>query len=152
MNTDLSRSGASGSLLHSLRRASEDDRRDFLVDFLRQQITERAGLEPGTLRARDNLMELGINSLKAIEFKGFLESQLDTVLRSSVVFDHPNIDSLADFLLRETRLAGRTLPHAEPPVAKPIAPVSSADLEGLNEEQLAQKLAEELRELGVFDD
>jgi acyl carrier protein len=105
-------------LIHRLRAAAEQRRPRLLMEFLQEQLGARLGLVPAELGPRDNLMDLGMDSLKAIELKTLLETELELELSSSLAFDQPNLEFLTGFLLETAGLTA--------------------------EDQLAQQLAEEL--------
>ncbi len=46
-------------------------------------------------------LELGLDSLAAVELKNALETALRVPLPASVTFDHPSVDRLTDFLDRQ---------------------------------------------------
>ena len=72
-----------------------------MAEFLSAALTSMLGIGPSECGMRDNFMDLGMNSLKAVEFKLLLEEELDLALGSSLLFDYPNLESLVDFLLQE---------------------------------------------------
>lgn len=147
----------------ALKRAPAVARRGLVEEFLRRHLSDALGLEPERVGARDNLMELGIDSLKAVDFKGFLESQLEVGFESSTLFDYPTIEALAPFLLAAAGLEESatasvgTRPVPERPVPGPAAEQSvqraaaSGGPEALTEEErLVRELAEELRAARVI--
>lgn len=93
--------------------------------FLRVDPHER--VEPDS-----RFLELGFDSLLAVDFKLLLERELDCALRSTVVFDCPTPGSLAPVLLGELGLApAASAPragaaHAGTAVGEPIAIVGIA--------------------------
>jgi acyl carrier protein len=136
-------------LIASLRAASPQRRARLLMDFLQEQLGPRLGMEPAEIGPRDNLMELGVDSLKAVELKGLLEQELELELNSSLAFDQPNLESLTGFLLEATRLKapGPAAPPPPAPRAPPPAAPPSGEDPALSEEQLAELLAAELQAL-----
>jgi len=100
-------------------------------------------------------MDLGVNSMKAVELKMEFERELELSLSSSVLFDCPTVESLTAFLLeqldpgqdRTTR--GR---EPEPVVASASAVMLSEVAEGRSSlgrgaKSVAELLAEELADL-----
>jgi myxalamid-type polyketide synthase MxaB len=112
---------AAGSILETLRVAHHRLREELLMARLREELGERLGLEPSQIGMRDNLMDLGMDSLKAIEFKSTFESELGLRLSSTLLFDHPDIESLVGFLLEAVGLptedpaTSQTRPGMSPP-------------------------------------
>ena len=97
-----SASGASesGSFAKTLRAVAPDERRKTLEDFVRADLCSRLQLDPPQLGSHDGLVDHGVNSLKAIELRAFLQTELDLSLRSSLLFDYPTVDTLVTFLLQ----------------------------------------------------
>ncbi len=101
------------------------------MEYLQEQLGARLGLEPHELGPRDNLMDLGVDSLKAMELKVLLETELELELSSSLAFDQPNLEALTGFLLEAAGLLSS-------PPQEPVAP---------SEEPLEEQLAARLRDL-----
>nr|QKW93938.1 myxalamid-type polyketide synthase MxaB [Vitiosangium cumulatum] len=102
---------AAGRILEMLRATPPQLREELLLERLREDLGERLGLEPSQIGMRDNLMELGVDSLMAIELKRTFESELCLRLSSTLLFDHPELESLVGFLLEAAGLS--PLPPAE---------------------------------------
>ncbi|PTL85525.1 hypothetical protein DAT35_02045 [Vitiosangium sp. GDMCC 1.1324] len=96
-----------GRVLEMLRTTPPRLREELLLERLREDLGERLGLEPSQIGTRDNLMELGVDSLMAIEFKSRFESELCLRLSSTLLFDHPELESLVGFLLEVAELSPR---------------------------------------------
>lgn len=97
---------AAGGILAMLQAAQPRLREQFLLERLREELGERLGLAPSQIGMRDNLMELGMDSLKTIELKSTLESELGLRLSSTLLFDHPELESMVAFLLDAVGLRG----------------------------------------------
>ena len=95
-----------GHLLATLQAAPPGLREQLLLERLREELGGRLGLAPSQIGMSDNLMELGMDSLKSIEFKSTLESELDLRLSSTLLFDHPELESMVAFLLEAVGLGG----------------------------------------------
>lgn len=68
-----------------------------ILDYLEQSIYE---LMSCRIYSKDeNLIEMGIDSLKAVKLKNILEQGLSIDIPISVVFDYPTINKLANFLV-----------------------------------------------------
>ncbi len=88
-----------GHVLETLRAASPERRGELLAARLREELGERLGIPPARIGGADDLRELGMDSLKGIEFKGAVEAELGLALSSTLLFDHPDLESLVGFLL-----------------------------------------------------
>ena len=123
-----------------IRRADGLVRRELLLHFLREQLAASLALEPSQVGLKDSLLELGIDSVKAVEFKFLLESKLDQQISSSLLFDYPTLESLAGFLLELI-----CQPQKEPD--SPAEQTQTAA--GFSQDELARLLAREIRELNL---
>lgn len=132
--------GSTGDMqfMDCVRRSHPSERRDLLLEFLRKQLAALLAIDPSRIGVRDNLLELGIDSFKAVEFKFFLESKLGLPISSSLVFDYPTLDALAGFLLEQIYIL------QEEPALPSGQPQPAADL---SEDELVRMIAAELREL-----
>jgi acyl carrier protein len=77
------------------------ERRAQLLDVVRAEVTRVLRLPPGqSPSSRLRLMELGIDSLMAVELRDRLRSALglEEALSATLVFDYPTIAAIADYL------------------------------------------------------
>jgi aryl carrier-like protein len=113
--------GGSGDegVRQQLERAPAKERRQLLQGVLRQAVAHVLGLQdPQRIDTRQGLLEMGLDSLMAVELRNQLARTLQQPLPSTLVFDYPTIDALTDFLLQ--RLGEQ---QAEPPqTAQPLQP------------------------------
>jgi acyl transferase domain-containing protein/SAM-dependent methyltransferase len=137
------------TLRERLVAAVPDERAELLRETVRDAVVRVLRLDPSHAPSRRaRLMELGVDSLMAVQLRNLLGTALEIpgALPATLMFDHPTIDALADYL--ETRLDP---PTARPPavsdaaVSIPAAPVlgeaavaamSDADVERLLLERL----------------
>ena len=105
-------------LLLQLSAAPEAERRALAVGYLQQQVAKVMGLVAGPLPEPDyGLFELGLDSLMAVELKNLLSIAVGKDLPSSLMFQCPNIDSMADYMLRDL----------QKPALPPVPGISAAD-------------------------
>ncbi|WP_426569921.1 SDR family NAD(P)-dependent oxidoreductase [Streptomyces canus] len=101
-------SGAAIPLTQRLTGLPEADQRQLLLDFVREQIgVVLAHPEPRTIDVQRGLLDLGFDSLTAVELRNRLNNATGLRLPSTLVFDHPTTEALADHLWRE--LVGETV-------------------------------------------
>jgi acyl carrier protein len=118
-------------LVDRLRQLPVADRPRVLRGVLRDRISEALGIDPSDVGDRDRLMDLGVNSMTAVELKMAFERELEVSFSSSLLFDCPTVESLAAFLLEQTDLN-----------ARPTSPSVAGDAT-----RIAELLAEELADL-----
>ena len=87
------------ALLEQLRQASARNRRSLLEKHVREQAIKVLGLKPSfKLDLDQGLANLGMDSLMTIELKNRLQSSVGKTLPSTIVFDHPTVAALAEYL------------------------------------------------------
>jgi acyl transferase domain-containing protein len=143
--------GADG-LVARLVAAHPAERREMLVGFLRAEIGGVLYLDGAReIGRRDRVIELGFDSLMAVELEERLTASLslDRPLPATLVFDYPTIEAIAGYLGTEVlglELApadGRAVAHvADPAVAARAA--RAAQLEEMSEESLKALLLQRL--------
>jgi acyl carrier protein len=142
------------SLGDAVRAAAPRARREVLERCIRAELCSRLGLEPGQLSSDDRLMDLGVNSLKAVELKEFFRLELHMPLRSSLLFDYPTIDALVAFLLHKIEEGGRPKETVPTPVSADgslLRPVlNAARPDDLSDDDLVDSLSVELRTINLM--
>lgn len=119
-------------LVEELAGLAATDRRERLIAYLRDLLAEHINCQPKEIGLRDRLVELGIDSTSAVEISIQLHEDLGPAVTSTVIFDYPTLEALAEYLDGE-------LFHAEVP-----EPVGAAAMDDLSAGDLADLLAEEL--------
>ena len=95
---------ASNDLLRQLAEAPASDRRELLVRLIRTELARSLRVsDPESLERRRRLIEFGIDSLMAVELRNRLAGalKLSTPLPATLIFDHPSIEALAEYLERD---------------------------------------------------
>jgi ubiquinone/menaquinone biosynthesis C-methylase UbiE len=127
-----------------------DERRANLVDFVLLQVAQvlRMGSSQRPSR-RSRLMDLGVDSLMAVELRNRLGKALELPnrLSATLIFDYPTPESIALFLEQELIRAGVWGRAEEPPPAETVAPSSpsSEEIARLSDEQVEQMIMARLR-------
>jgi len=146
---EVTRAGADRRLLETLSASPPAQARRVLLDWVRSEVATFLGLpNADEITARDSFLELGFDSLRAVDFKILLERKLLCGLRSTLLFDHPTPDALARHLADEHL----SLPaEGEAPVAAPdVAAAEALDVARLSPEEakiLLARTSVRLREL-----
>ena len=127
--TDAPPPPASG-LLQQLGALPEGDRKPALMDYLRGEIAKVLGLSnSGEIEPRDRLFDLGLDSLMAVDLKNRLEEAIGQNIPTTLLFDYPTVEALANYLLQEALVLPTALPETE-------------DNDGLQAEGVTQLLAD----------
>jgi acyl transferase domain-containing protein/acyl carrier protein len=86
------------NLLQQLAEALEDERKELLMTHIQEMLAKVLGLSalPATYLG---FTDLGMDSLMGIELRRMLERSLQISLRSTLAFEYPTVEALADYLL-----------------------------------------------------
>ncbi|MCX7177464.1 MAG: acyl carrier protein, partial [Proteobacteria bacterium] len=82
-----------------LQRLPPAERRNLLIRVLSDLVAEVLRLPRDEVAPRERLFDLGIDSLIAIELKNRLQGILGLGLSTTLLFDYPTIETLAQYLL-----------------------------------------------------
>jgi acyl transferase domain-containing protein len=128
--------------------ASPIERLELLVDYVRIHVLRVARMDAGTaVDRRQRLMDLGLDSLMAVELRTLLGAGLGLELPATLMFDHPTIDTIARFL--DHMLAGASNGAAPTvPERDPVAVESTvSEIAGLSDDDVAALLVKRLESL-----
>ncbi|TRW90218.1 non-ribosomal peptide synthetase [Candidatus Methylobacter oryzae] len=90
----------SSSIITTLQQAQADQRKPILNRYIRELLADFLGMDgPEDIAPTQSFIELGTDSLQAVEFKTKLESSLGCSLRTTLLFDRPSLDLLVDYLI-----------------------------------------------------
>jgi acyl carrier protein len=117
-----------------------------LVRFLKERIGALTATDPKAIGDDQKLFdELAFDSLMALQLRNTLQELFGISLRSTLIFDYPTVEGLADYLLREViRRPTATGAPAAVSVAESPAPPAPADIDELSTDEAALLLAAEL--------
>ncbi|MFM6189139.1 MAG: acyl carrier protein [Planktothrix sp.] len=73
-------------------------------DWLVSQLAERLGLEASEIDIEEDFANYGLNSIEAINLSGDLETILGRRLPPTLLWDYPNILTLAEYLATQAKL------------------------------------------------
>ena len=124
-------------LLQSLRNAPPPEARARLARFVRERVAALLDLDPEhDVGPEDGFADLGFDSLRAVDFKLELETELGCELRTTLLFDFPTPAALTEHLALE---ALGLAPEA-PPAAAGARTEPEADLGALSIEELRERV------------
>jgi len=138
-----------------LEKASPEERKEMLIQYLREQATRVLGLDPATpVDPNKPLSEMGLDSLMAIELKNTLDNAVGQKLPATVVFNYPTIDALAGYLLTEVlQLEGEKTEHPESNEDTHTAMEDKIKaLQELSDEEVEKMLLESLEDTTALED
>lgn len=143
------------------RLAQADDPRAVLFEYVRASVGRVLGVtDAADIAPRARLFDLGLESLMAVELRARFEESLGCPLRPTLVFDYPTVESLVTHLAGKMGIDETPMPGANahmpglktrPPTTRPPMPAGGSagipvedDLTGLDDDELAERLAREL--------
>ncbi|BBM86751.1 polyketide synthase [Candidatus Uabimicrobium amorphum] len=91
----------SSQLTTQLEKIPVSERRNYLLQFVSEQVSNIMGVDPESLQLQQPLQELGLDSLMAVELKNAVEQELDQELPTTLLFDYPNIEAITDYLVED---------------------------------------------------
>jgi short-subunit dehydrogenase/acyl carrier protein len=106
---------AGKSAIHlKLEGALPSQRRPLLLDYVQHQVGATLRMKSSKrVPADQGLFDLGLDSLMALELKNRFETDLGKALKPTLVFDHPTVTAIADYLAMEMGVTDET-PSAPP--------------------------------------
>ena len=124
-----SRASQENDFLKRLEAVPQGNRRRLMTDYLRDTARRILGLNSSyRIEDRQPLTQIGLDSLMATEFRNQLATALRRPLSATLLFDHPTIAALADFL--EGREMPRFAEQADP-LLESLEMLSEDDAEDL---------------------
>jgi acyl transferase domain-containing protein/SAM-dependent methyltransferase/acyl carrier protein len=138
-------------LIERLATLTASERTQALVEFVRGQVAEVLRLSPAKAPHRtQRLMDIGVDSLMAVELAGRLSSGLGLKrpLRSTLIFDHPTIQAIAEYVER-SELDSLVVVDSDKAKSEtaPRGASLGENLTDLSEEEVEQVLLAKLREM-----
>lgn len=141
--------GPDRALLARLAEAPPGETRRLLLEATCQLTAEFLGLPAErTPGPSSGFLDLGFDSIRAVDFKVLLEERLDCRLRSTVLFDCPTPAALVDHLLLALDESARPAPVAPAPREADPAP----DPESLDAQALRTELARQTARLRAVEE
>ena len=128
-----------------------DEQHEMLVAYVRDVVSAVLRLDPARPPdRRHRLMDLGIDSLMAVELRNRLGVGLGMTktLPATLMFDHPTIEAIAKYLAREVLTVETVQPERQPeskPIEQPVA--SQEDVAQMSDEEVEALLLQRLESL-----
>jgi len=135
-------------LLRQLETAQMAERRDLLIAHIRSLAAKVLDLnDPERIGLRQRLFDLGIDSLMAVDLKNRLEADLGHTLRTTLVFDYPMVEAIADHLIEDV-LSAMFSDSTEPSEKKEQeADTLKSELEDISEADAEAMLLKEIEKM-----
>lgn len=126
-----------------------DDRREQLIVFVRGRVARILRLaSPESIDQRHRLMDLGVDSLMAVELRNAIDTGLgmDGNLPATLIFDYPTVEAIVNYL--DLNLFSEPEQSADETQSKPVAEAQSVtNLEELSDDEVAALLMKKLGDI-----
>jgi acyl transferase domain-containing protein/SAM-dependent methyltransferase/acyl carrier protein len=104
--------------------AAPDQRKELLLNFLREKVARVLGSTPDKVDFAKPLTDLGLDSLMGVELRNWIEGELRVNLPIVELMQGPSVDRLADLLLEQLTRSDTAPPPAAPKPAQPAPPAA----------------------------
>jgi SAM-dependent methyltransferase len=141
---------AAGLFRQQLAEALPEERQELLIDFTRSHVARILRLPPSSPPGRrERLLDLGLDSLMAVELRNRLSTGLGLTRRLSatLVFDYPTIEAIAGYLSEELFAPAEARPG---PAAAPKWSTEDevmVDITGLSDGEVEALLLKKLEDM-----
>jgi NADPH:quinone reductase-like Zn-dependent oxidoreductase/NADP-dependent 3-hydroxy acid dehydrogenase YdfG/acyl carrier protein len=135
-------------LLNALAQASAEDRTALILKLVESNIVAVLSLPKSkNLDRKQGFLDMGMDSLTAVELKNRLSRELMLSLPATLAFDYPNATSLATYLLSKLN---EQFPLAENKQTE-SEDLTRQAVEQLSEQEAEEELRKTLKEMGFGD-
>ncbi|AYZ64937.1 amino acid adenylation domain-containing protein [Burkholderia multivorans] len=110
----------SAPTMPALNDKSPRERKRLLADTIDRAVAQVLGFGSATPDRDRGFFEMGMDSLMAVDLRAHLEKALGAPLSVALLFDHPTVNALADFLVEQSSATATDAPAA------PTAPAQAA--------------------------
>jgi acyl transferase domain-containing protein/SAM-dependent methyltransferase/acyl carrier protein len=131
------------ALLQKLNAALPSDRQDMLVEYVRGHVARILRINQ-TIERRQRLMDIGVDSLMAVELRSRLSVGANVTLPSTLIFDYPTVETIAEFLKR--LLFQQTVNEPQAVQTEEVA-AESTDVEGMSDDEVEALLLKKLKNM-----
>ncbi|KUZ76235.1 hybrid non-ribosomal peptide synthetase/type I polyketide synthase [Burkholderia ubonensis] len=109
----------SAPAMPALSDKSPRERKRLLADTIDRAVAQVLGFGTATPDRDRGFFEMGMDSLMAVDLRAHLEKALGAPLSVALLFDHPTVNALADFLVEQSSAAASDAPAAPAQAASP---------------------------------
>ena len=139
---------ATADFLQELATVPPKERTARLIEYVGAQIAHVVGLSsPAQLGARQSLFDLGVDSLMAVEVRNRLQAGLGQPIPSTVLFDYPTLEALAEYLAKRVLSGAETREEEKERPEPEQSTKTKEELAQLSQDEMAGLLAEKLAEI-----
>ncbi|KVW21671.1 non-ribosomal peptide synthetase [Burkholderia ubonensis] len=116
----------SAPAMPALSDKSPRERKRLLADAIDRAVAQVLGFGSATPDRDRGFFEMGMDSLMAVDLRAHLEKALGAPLSVALLFDHPTVNALADFLAEQSSATAPDAPAAPTAPAQAVSPRPAA--------------------------
>ena len=138
-------------IIPRLQNTATNQRKTILIEEIQKEVATVLGLESSQkLEPQLGFFEMGMDSLMALQLKNNLQVKLGASLTSTLTFEYPNIELLADYLLQDI-ISFKPLAQANQKSQNYTQKETEelTEVQELSEEELSAFINQELAALGI---
>ncbi len=143
------------SFLRQLQSVPSDEVEETVGDFVRTHVARILRLDPTQVEDNDRLMDIGVDSLMAVELRNRLDKDLRLTesLPASLIFDHPTVQAIARYLVQTIskqngKETGSTFTARHTSTEIMDMSLKQKEIESLSEQEAEVRLLKKLADLG----
>ncbi len=141
------------SFLRQLKLIPSDEQEEAAEDFIRTHVARILRLDAAQVDNNHRLMDIGVDSLMAVELRNRLNKDLGLVenLPATLIFDHPTVQAVARYLIQNILKpnGGETAsPLSSERVEALDISAREKEIEALSEQEAEARLLKKLTDLG----
>ena len=127
----------------------QEEQHKLVLQLVHHEVARVLGLDPSqALNPRQGLMDIGLDSLMAIELSNRLQRAVGHALPSTLSFEYPTIEAIATFLSTDI-LSLRTAEETQATVQEEDQQKALIEeVEAISEDELEDALLKELKDAG----
>jgi len=142
------RQEASASLLNEIAGANIEQRTALIVKLIEQNIVTVLSLPKSkNIDRKQGFLDMGMDSLTAVELKNRLSRALTVSLPATLAFDYPNANGLANYLLTKVNEQWPLVEEKQ----QESSDFDTQAIEQLSDQEAAEELRKTLKEMGFGD-
>jgi len=130
-------------LVQKLNDALPAERQDILIEYVRGHVAKILRISQ-PIERRQRLMEIGVDSLMAVELRSRLSAGANVTLPATLIFDYPTVEAIANYI--ESLLFQQPVDESQP-VQTEDAPAESTDVEGMSDDEVEALLLKKLKNM-----
>jgi len=149
-NAQADKSPDIGSMfLQKIEQFPPSRQREYLLHAVKSEVAKILGINVNeVIDTHQPLVEMGLDSLMAVELRNALSSMVDHLLPATLLFNYPSLGEVVGYMGKEVlKLEDKVSIHLQNGDTTKEQKISTKDMENYSEEEMAKLLTEKLQSL-----